>query len=296
MAIIRKQLSSSFKVDDQLSKILGDKNYSRRRDIWLWCFLDGDKISRYDRMKLNFAYMRDDMADAIYDAGVEPGYIHGAQNDLMLPDEQLAWISSEPRQLAWLKVRINSYREYLFNCPPAVTGRDEVIAMVDCLRDPDVSKAGYVQQLKRAWDEQVRKDKILDWIKSENAEGEEEACGQVWSQLNKHHSIHLLIESKPSDLNSLLRVLDGIPATDTEKAFYVSAARKAWGQVKRRRKSDGKSQYNFTLTDRARKRLDALCDKYEIKRPQVIEILLLMEEEKGLYLEERMRILRGIES
>jgi len=296
MAIVRKQLSSSLKVDDRLSKILGDKNYSRRRDIWLWCFLDGDDIARYDRMKLNFAYMRDDMADAIYEANVEPGYIHGAQNDLMLPDEQLAWISEESRQLSWLKVRINNHVGRIFASPPSVFGRDEVIAMIDCWNSPIDNKVNQVQWLKNAWEEQLRKDKFLDWIKSEDSTSQEEACGHVWSQLNKQYSIHLLTESKPANLASLLKILDGIPATDTEKAFYVSAARKAWGQVKRRRKNDGKSQYNFTLTDRAAKRLDGFCKKYELSRPQILEILLMMEEEKGLYIEERIRILRGVES
>lgn len=296
MANVRARQSSSFKVDDRLSKVLGDKIYCRRRDIWLWCFLHGNGIACYDRMKLNFAYMRENMAETIFNAKVAPEYIHGAQENFMLPDEKLAWISGEPRQLSWLKVRINNSMGHMFFCPPSVLGRDEVIAMIDCWNLPIDNKSIQVQWLKNAWDEQLRKDKFLDWIKSEGATNQEEACSQVWSQLKKHHTIHLVMENEPADLDSLLMIMDGIPATDTEKAFYVSAARKAWGQIKRRRKNDGKSQYNLILTDRAGKRLDAMCKKYEIKRPQVIEILLLMEEEKGLYLEERMRVLRGIES
>lgn len=51
----------------------------------------------------------------------------------------------------------------------------------------------------------------------------------------------------------------------------------------------GKKQYNFILSDKTIKRLDNLADKHNLKRTQVLDILLQMEEEKGIYIPERLK-------
>ena len=53
---------------------------------------------------------------------------------------------------------------------------------------------------------------------------------------------------------------------------------------KYRAKQNGKNQYNFILSDRAISRLDKLAKKHEIKRTEVLEILLKMEEENEHYI------------
>lgn len=51
----------------------------------------------------------------------------------------------------------------------------------------------------------------------------------------------------------------------------------------------GKKQHNFILSDKAIKRLDKLADKHDLKRTQVLEILLKLEEEKGIYIPARLK-------
>lgn len=69
----------------------------------------------------------------------------------------------------------------------------------------------------------------------------------------------------------------------------MDSIKKRWSQNKYRAKDTGKKQYNFVLSDKAIKRLDKLADKHDLKRTQVLEILLKMEEEKGDYIPARLK-------
>lgn len=80
-----------------------------------------------------------------------------------------------------------------------------------------------------------------------------------------------------------------------ERAHCIATIRRLWRQKLRRKDAKGKKQYNFILSDKAIKRLDRFSKDHEISRARVLEILLLMEDEKDLYLKEQIRVLRGIE-
>ncbi|MNC73203.1 hypothetical protein D3C75_1243630 [compost metagenome] len=69
----------------------------------------------------------------------------------------------------------------------------------------------------------------------------------------------------------------------------MSSIKKRWSQNKYRAKNTEKKQYNFILSDKTIKRLDKLADKHDLKRTQVLDILLKMEEEKGIYIQERLK-------
>ncbi|MCY1556671.1 hypothetical protein D9M68_934400 [compost metagenome] len=56
----------------------------------------------------------------------------------------------------------------------------------------------------------------------------------------------------------------------------------------------GKKQYNFIMSEKAIKRLDKLAEKHDLKRTQVLEILLQMEEEKGAYIPKKLNPLIDI--
>lgn len=74
----------------------------------------------------------------------------------------------------------------------------------------------------------------------------------------------------------------------------MNSIKKRWSQNKYRTKLTGKKQYNFILSDKAIQRLDKLAEKYDLRRTEVLEILLKMEEEKGAYIPERLRPLKDI--
>ncbi len=74
----------------------------------------------------------------------------------------------------------------------------------------------------------------------------------------------------------------------------MESIKKRWSQNKYRAKLTGKKQYNFILSEKAINRLDKLAGKYDLRRTEVLEILLQMEEEKGIYIPERKALTKLI--
>lgn len=83
-------------------------------------------------------------------------------------------------------------------------------------------------------------------------------------------------------------MLDFSIATHPEKIILIESIKKRWSQNKYRANQNGKNQYNFILSDRAINRLDKLAKKHEIKRTEVLEILLKMESENGEYISKHL--------
>ena len=74
----------------------------------------------------------------------------------------------------------------------------------------------------------------------------------------------------------------------------MNSIKKRWSQNKYRAKSTGKKQCNFILSQKAIHCLEELAKKHDLKKTEILEILLKMEEEKGTYIPERIKILKGI--
>ena len=74
----------------------------------------------------------------------------------------------------------------------------------------------------------------------------------------------------------------------------MESIKKRWSQNKYRAKLTEKKQYNFILSEKAINRLDKLADKYDLRKTEVLEILLQMEEEKGIYIPERKALTKLI--
>lgn len=74
----------------------------------------------------------------------------------------------------------------------------------------------------------------------------------------------------------------------------MDSIKKRWSQNKYRAKLVGKKQYNFILSEKAIQRLDKLAEKHDLRRTEVLEILLKMEEEKGNYIPEKLNPLKDI--
>ena len=58
----------------------------------------------------------------------------------------------------------------------------------------------------------------------------------------------------------------------------------------------GKAQCNFILSERAIERLNKLATTYDLSRAQILEILLQMESEKKLYISEKIKVIKAINS
>ncbi len=290
--VSNRNTSPSFCIEDRLSKLIGDRPWSARWDNWLWLYLSQIRVARYDGTVVDRRTMRDVMAETIEQAGINSYEIAEAEKKLLLPDSDLEWIGDCKRQHEWVERKIIQYSNNArFRIPQSFIGKEHVLAMIDCW---DISsKFLSIEGLRREWNEQLRQDKQLDWIK----EGDErKACGYIWDWLRKHQLTRTFMRNEPTDHQSMLMFFDACYMSDIEKKHCIASARKLWRQDIRRNSDTGKDQLNVTLSKKAIGRLDKFCKKHELSRSKVLEVLLMMEEEKGLYIAERLRILREIES
>jgi len=79
-----------------------------------------------------------------------------------------------------------------------------------------------------------------------------------------------------------------------ERKLFIQTVKSRWSQNKYRAKETDKKQYNFILSKKTIQRLDKLAEKYDLKRTQILDILLQMEEDKGIYIPEKLKPLKNI--
>ena len=91
------------------------------------------------------------------------------------------------------------------------------------------------------------------------------------------------------DYSKLLTFFDQANLDYAEKFMRIETIKKRWNQQQYRLKMKGKKQYNFVLSDKANKHLDQLAETHELKRTQILEALLKMEAEKGIYMPEILK-------
>lgn len=279
------------RINDKLSKILGDYSRDPRRDNWLWLYLSSIRVAQYNYMVLDKRTMRDTIANTILSANLNPQALLDSARIHLIPKSLLTWITDSERQHEWIKSKLFNMNSHHYQIPHTLDGREHILAIIDTL-DAEF-KLGVTEKLKKDWLEQTRKDKQLDWIKEED---EREACTYIWAWMQKNQPFLIEGYSEPLDHQSALAFFDSVHMTELEKKLCITSARRAWRQMIRRSIQNEKKQQNFLLTKRAIERLDELSKKYELPRTQIIEILLMMEHEKELYIEERIRILRKLDS
>lgn len=202
---------------------------------------------------------------------------------MLLKDHYFNWITTEKRQHGFLLSQINKYTNtYIFPLPANLFGRNLVIATIDCWNATLDQKATHIKNLENTWINQKKQDTIFKWFKSEQ---EPERCAMAWDWIAKNLN-HLPIMTNPIENHTdLLIFFDKTNFDVTTKKLYVDAIKKRWNQQQYREKLEGKKQYNFVLSDTTIRNLDNLAKKYDLKRPQVLEVLLSKEEELGILLE-----------
>lgn len=278
------------RINDKLSKILGDNTADSRRDNWLWLYLSDTRAAEYNVMVLDKRTMRDTIANTILSAELNIQAILNYARRRIISENLMTWITDNERQHEWIKSKLLTKHGYGYITPENLKGREQILALID-IWDIDL-KQSTIESLKRDWIEQLKKDKQLDWIKEED---EREACAYIWDWVLKNKP-NLMGGSQPMDHQGALDFFDSAHMTELEKKLCISSAKKIWRQKISRNTRKDKNQKNFNLTEKAIRRLEEFSKKYEISQTQIIEILLMMEQEKGLYIAERMRVLRGIDS
>lgn len=208
---------------------------------------------------------------------------------MLLPDKSLEWVTQSKRQHNWICRRIIEKGNYFpIDLPPNLTGRDLAISTIDIWATNQQSKYTEVLELSSAWTVQEKADQAFQWFYGKD---EEKKCELAWRVLDKKFPNLATTNNQFKNHEELLSFIDRNPPSDSDVELFIKSVKSQWSQKKYREKQTGKKQYNFILSDKAIKRLNKLADKYDMKRAQILEILLQMEDEKGIYIPERIKIL-----
>lgn len=273
---------------DNFAKITGETSADDRFTNWLWLTLKTRPFIE-DPGEFNSKSMRDRMAEII---SKTPGLLHQINNEksLMLVDDRyLNWITDSKRQHAWIQNRIpHATQSFPIELFTPLNNRELSILAIDYLDNFSVHKNSLVADMRSSWEQQKQEDRALDWLQEED---EEKKCGLAWRFLCKRATEPLLIGKKFESLDDLLTYFYTVKPSKDLIEILIKTVKSRWSQNKYREKQTGKKQYNFILSDNAIKSLDKLAKKHNLKRTQILEILLHMENEKNNYIPERIKIL-----
>jgi hypothetical protein len=199
----------------------------------------------------------------------------------LLPQELLAWIAEEKRQNDWLLSYIRRhFKLALIVVPPRLLGRNLVIALLDIWDVDLVSKARAVSQMERDWNQHTQGDRIFEWFKDD----ETARCKLAWDWLVDRKQYSVMGKATISNHSELLMFFDGLHISEHETKLNVDSIKKRWSQQQYRKKMKGKSQCNFWLSDQAINKLDKFALKYNVGRAQILEALIVLETDRGVYL------------
>lgn len=271
-------------INDKLQKALNGLNVDSRLSTWLWLFLKG-QVPDANIGELGSPGMRDRMADLIQNTQTGAEFIEAQSALFLLPEKDLEWITSKKRQNLFIARKLIEKSGYQSIMPPTnLTDRALTIAMVDIWAIEKNQKSWAINQIKFEWEQHSSSDHIFKWFDSHDIEQRLETA---WEITKIKFPLLTFQQSTPKEKDDLIILLDTQFITTPEKTLLMESIKKRWRQNKYRAKLTGKKQYNFILSDKAINRLDKLADKYDLKRTEVLEILLQMEEEKGIYISAR---------
>ena len=283
-------------INDRLQKTLNGLNVDSRLSTWLWLLLKSQTSHAAPRKpeelkelvklgELGSPGMRDRMADLIQNTQGSAEFIEENSALFLLPEKDLEWITSNRRQNRFIVRKLIEKYDYQSIMPPTnLTDRPLTIAMLDMWAIEKNQKSWIINQIKFEWEQHSSSDHIFKWFDSSDIEQRLETA---WEITKRKFPLLTSQQNTPKEKDDFIILLDTQLITTPEKILLMESIKKRWSQNKYRAKLTGKKQYNFILSDKAINRLDRLADKYDLKRTEVLEILIQMEEEKGIYISER---------
>lgn len=268
---------------DQLARLLKDSTRNNRLDVWLWLCLYIYEELDLDRRTCNGATMRDEIAQALTD---RPDLISGIQTErdrFLLRDDLLAWITKDERQYHWLLPRIDEITGFKFPSRLVhLTGRSELIAMLDVWSVNISEKADEVRHLQEDWRRHIALDSQFDWF-TDKKEGAKR-CVCAWEWLEKNRPSLLSRQLPISNHKELLMFFDRAQLGPHEQKAMIQEIKRRWNRQQFDERNADKKQVNVMLPVAVVDQLDMLAKQHDMKRAQVIETLVRMEADAGVYL------------
>lgn len=268
---------------DRLSEMLQEPHRNHRHDIWLWLHLHYNKAARLDPKTCNGLTMRDEIARALKNRRFFQSCILQEKDRFLLPHGKLEWIAENERQYRWLLREIEQMTDLrLHRDLVHLTGRDRLIAMID-LWDVDLAeKASETERLHRDWLRHKAKDSEFEWF-ADKKDGQKR-CVCAWEWLEKKYLSPLSRQAPISNHQELLMFFDQENIGRSERTAMIREIKRRWSRKQFDERAADKKQVNVMLSKTVIAQLDALAETHGLKRAQIIESLVTIEADAGLYL------------
>lgn len=269
--------------DDALSETLGVHEYSRRHDIWLW-----HKLYFYypgfSELNIPNVGMRDKIAHYLQQNSWLIRPLMQEKSSQLVSEKELSWIRDDRRQVEWITrelQRILNHNPFVLRFE--LTGRDLLVAILDISPKDTTEKTIILKNLEQDWLRHKANDRRYAWF-----ENDDQKCQLAYDWLAKNASffMHRTPFEKYEDI---LIFFDQANYPMEKEELYITKIKKVWNQRKYRTSLKGKAQYNFILSNKTANLLDEISTQYEISRARVLEILVEMEAQKGLYITEKLK-------
>ena len=289
-------MSETFIVDDsgldELSQLLNEPRQNTRHDIWLWLYLNQHKRARFDASTCNGSTMRDEIARFLRRKTENLKDIASQKDRFLVPHDYLKWIEGDERQHRWLLRRIEELTELrptqgLPSGLVRLNGRNHLIAILD-LWDVDIAKkADEIERLHNRWLRHKAGDRAFEWF--EDKKDGLKRCKCAWEWLEKHHVSIFKSQLPINNYKELLLYFDEAELGRNEMKAIIQTIKKRWNRKQFDERTADKKQVNVMLSKTAIEILDTLAKKHELKRAQVLELLITMESEDGVYFTGRLK-------
>ena len=268
---------------DELSKLLKEPEQNNRHDIWLWLYLSHSNDLNLETATCNGTTMRSTIARVLRRNTDLIESMNRRKDRSLVPDDCLKWIEGGERQYQWLFSRIESITA--LGLPQRLVhlfGRNRLIAMLD-LWDVDIAKkADEIDLLRADWLRHKARDGDFEWFEDKK-EGPQR-CKSAWDWLQKNQFPLLSLRHPISNHQELLMFFDQADYSAIEQRAILKDIKQRWSRKQHgeRTAAAGKKQVNVELSKSVISLLDKLAKKHELKRPQVLELLITMESEQGM--------------
>jgi hypothetical protein len=267
---------------DDLNEVLGvtaGPGLNERELAWLWMFIKKDGAD-LDPGLYGSQTARNQIATWLK----HRPHLRNQARELMkshfLPDRTLSWITNDSRLLAWLDAQL-----HLPEPPPQLYGRQRLMAKIDSWDLSPTDKLGSLQTLEKIWINLRHLDHLFAWFN----DGDQTKCATAWELVRDTQPLSMTSVAPFRNYSDMMLFFDKSKWDEAKKTLYVIKIKRRWSQQAYRNRHPTKKQYNFVLSNDTNQRLNELAAKYNLKRNQILDILIKGESDGELYIPEHMR-------
>jgi len=270
---------------DELAQLLQETRQSTRRDIWLWLYLDHYEEAELDPATCNGLTMRTVIARSLRRKADVRRRLSQEEDRFMVQDEHLKWIDGSERQHQWLLSRIEDITDFgplqgFSRGLVHLIGRNHLIAMLDLWNVDIADKAEEIERLRQKWLRHKAGDSAFVWFEDKKAGARR--CECAWEWLTRNHQPISRRQLPISNYQELLIYFDRAKLERNEQKAIIQRIKQRWSRQQFDERTADKKQVNVMLSRNVITLLDELVKKHNLKRAQVIELLITMEFENGV--------------